>query len=442
MWGPDALRRCSLLAAALVCAAVCGCGDEDAARPFPRKAIKVVVPFRPGGETDTFARIIEKAIEDEGLLPVPIVIINRDGAGATVGSRSVKNARPDGYTVLLLHNALMTAKYAGTVSYGPEAFEPVAGTGEFGMVIAVSKSSRFATLRQLLEEAARRPRSVTFAVNRGTPSHFAALMLEHAYEGSSRALFRFTQSGSGVQRYEDVRSGHIDVSVFSVGEYVRFPDLRALAYFGETRDPGLPDVPTAREQGIDVVSTNMQFWWYPKGTPKDRVDYLAAVLEKAMRTTFVRERLKKLLCRPVFLKGEALRQRIAAETQRLESVSLRPTIPLPPVEWILLGSTLFLLGLVVAQRWHSNRSKEGSSRKFDFGFFWQPMPLLLLVVLYVASLGFELDFRAATAIFVVACGALLAKGINRSLLVFAILGIGLALILGYVFTQWLVIDLP
>ena len=114
-----------------------GCSNQSRPRSYPHRPIKLVVPFGPGGGTDTYARIIEKAIEDENLLPVPLVIINLEGAGATIGSRRVKNARPDGYTMMVLHDAILTAKYSGTVNYGPEAFKPVAATGEVGMIVAV-----------------------------------------------------------------------------------------------------------------------------------------------------------------------------------------------------------------------------------------------------------------------------------------------------------------
>ena len=104
---------------------------------YPAKPIKLVVPFGPGGGSDTFGRIIKLGIDEAGLLPQPFVIINRPGGSATIGSRYVRDAKPDGYTLLLLHDAIITAKYSGKVKYGPEAFEPVASTGEIGMVVVV-----------------------------------------------------------------------------------------------------------------------------------------------------------------------------------------------------------------------------------------------------------------------------------------------------------------
>ncbi|MCH7592696.1 MAG: hypothetical protein IH989_07960, partial [Planctomycetes bacterium] len=114
----------------------CGCRQPaERLSTDPARPIRIVVPFAAGGGTDLFARIMEEAIERNRLLPQPLLITNVDGAGGTIGSRRVKNAKPDGYTVLLLHDAIVTARYAGKAPYGPEAFVPVAATGELGLVL-------------------------------------------------------------------------------------------------------------------------------------------------------------------------------------------------------------------------------------------------------------------------------------------------------------------
>ena len=122
---------------------------------YPERPIQIVVPFGPGGGTDTYARALKQVIEENDLLPQPLVIVNVPGAGATIGSRRVKNAEPDGYTLLLLHEAIVTAKYSGQADYGPEAFEPIAGTGQQGMVIAVREDSPHRSLQDLLDAAKR-----------------------------------------------------------------------------------------------------------------------------------------------------------------------------------------------------------------------------------------------------------------------------------------------
>ena len=119
---------------------------------YPDGPLKLVVPFAPGGGSDTIARIIQKTIRDEKLSPVPLVIVNVPGRG-TIGSRQVRDAKADGQTLLLLHDGIFTAKYSGKVSFGAEAFEPVVAMGRGGMVLAVKSDSRFSDLSYLLEAA-------------------------------------------------------------------------------------------------------------------------------------------------------------------------------------------------------------------------------------------------------------------------------------------------
>ena len=110
---------------------------------YPNRPITLIVPFGPGGESDTFARMIQKAIADNGFLKQEVVVKNVGGAGATIGSGQARKADPDGYTMLLLHEALITAQASGKVSYGPESFEPIAASGKTNMIIAVAEDSPY-----------------------------------------------------------------------------------------------------------------------------------------------------------------------------------------------------------------------------------------------------------------------------------------------------------
>ena len=123
------------------------CGDDPDAE-FPRKPIEVIVPFKEGGSSMNTARPIQFSIqEDPSISPQPLAILPIPGAGGTVGSLRVKNARPDGYTILNLHDGIITQKYVvGGAEYGPEAFTPIAATSEATSVLCVGPGSRFETL--------------------------------------------------------------------------------------------------------------------------------------------------------------------------------------------------------------------------------------------------------------------------------------------------------
>ena len=117
------VRRLGFILAAAISFSL-GCSKRESrnvAAPYPNRPVKVLVPFAAGGGSDTFARVIAQGVKDNRLLPQPLVVINVPGAGGTIGSRRARDAPADGYTLLNLHDAILTAKHAGVASFGPDA---------------------------------------------------------------------------------------------------------------------------------------------------------------------------------------------------------------------------------------------------------------------------------------------------------------------------------
>jgi len=326
-----------------------GCALAPRAEAFPDRPVKVIVPFAPGGGSDTFARLMIRRINDSDLSPEPWVVVNVPGGGGTIGSRRAKNALADGHTLLFLHDGIVTARYAGQATYGPDAFTAVAATGRIGAVICVAEDASYAKLEDLMAAAASSPGEVTFAANIGAPSYFMARLLEHAH---GEARFRYVQSGGGARRFADLLGGHVEASAFSVSEYLNFREggIRAIAYLGERRHDSLPDVPTAAEAGVDVTYANLQGWWAPKGTPGERVGTLANMLREVMETPSFRERLAELRIEPVFFDADEARRAFAERSRQIEALDLdRSPLRLPRLEvgfalLLLFGAGLALVG--------------------------------------------------------------------------------------------------
>lgn len=419
-----------------------GCTRETESRP----PLKLVVPFGAGGGTDHFARIVKKAIEDNALLPVPVVIINIEGAGATIGSRRVKNARPDGNTALILHEAIITAKYSGKANYGPEAFEPVAGTGEVGMMITVREDSPYEDLNDLMQAAREQPGEVTFGANLGASTHFAGLKLEHERSG---ARFRFTQLGGGAKRFAALKGGHIDVTGFSIEEYLRYKPagLRALAFFGPERHPAAPEIPTAQEQGFDIATTNMFFWWYPRGTPQKRIDELANALREAMQTDYVQQKMAEIHCDPVFIRGEELRKRIAAMTERVAKVAPRKSTSVPNFPAIVAGVIGCLAVMSGWQTWRDRRAEPVAQTADNAVPETRRTGLAALCIALTAAYVLVLDagwagFVPATTVFVLIAGAALSGLRPKSLLPLVAVALAMGFGLHAVLTRVFTVDLP
>lgn len=415
---------------------------------YPQRPVKVIVPFGAGGGSDTFVRILQKAIEENDLLPQPIVIINVPGAGGAIGSRQVMESEPDGYTLLCLHEGIITTKYAGSTDYGPEAFEPIAGTGEVGTVIAVAEDASYADLNQLLSDAAARPDQVVFSANIGAPSHFAGLMLEKAKPG---ARFRYTQTGGGAKRFAALAGGHIDVSSFSFAEYMQFKSagLRALAYCGESRHPAAPNIPTATEQGFEVISTIMQFWWAPKNTPQQRINAFADVLEKSLQTRLVVDRLAAIHTEPEFITGIELQDALVEREKRIANVAQRELIKLPDFPKLVLAMVVMLLLVVAFQEIkRRNRDIDGWKKPDSDQPEYQRRPAMAVTAVCLTSLyvfvmqGNWVDFRTATAIYIFGLGLLLMRVNLKQLPILATVAIVTSLGLHFVFTNLVTVPLP
>ena len=416
------------------------CHDDEVnsgSAEFPRKPLKIVVPFGPGGDSDTFTRIIQKSVEDHDLLPEPLVVVNVPGAGGTIGSRRVRNAAPDGHTILNLHEGIFTSKYAGRVTYGPEAFQPIAATAESNLVICVRDDSPFQQLNGLLKAAAENPDSILFGMAPGTPTHFAGRRLESA---GGETKFRMVPSGGGSKRRHDLIGKHIDVTPFSLSEFIGFEGsgVRAIGYLGPERHPALPNVPTGRELGYNVVMPHVHYWWAPKSTPTAAVERIADMLEAAMTTDYVREKLAETKTAPLFLRGNELDAHLAAREGEFQDIALVQYRGLPdPVVPMLVS----ILGIGIWVLFQASTNKKENS---DLPFDWRHGALTLAILSgYLLSMQvIDLPYPIATMIFIPVLAAAIGARSPRAIL--KVTGAGIAIAWGsfFIFTKFLVVDLP
>ena len=408
---------------------------------YPRKPIRVVVPFQPGGGSDTFVRIVQKAINDNELMPQPLVVVNKPGGGTSIGSGFVKNARADGYTILCLHEALMVAKSTGQSPNGPEDFEPVAATGEFGIVVLVSEDSPYQSLGELMQTAKEQPGSIIFGTNLNTPAHFAGIMLENTVPG---AAFRFVATGGGAHRLAGVMGGHLDVIILSVGEYLRFHQhgLKAIAYLGGERLEAIPDIPTGKELGFPVYGGNLHYWWFPKGTDPAIVKFFAEMLGKVMQTDYLVERTRELQIQPRIIRGEELANRIQDRMKAYGRIKPESKVELPDFEsWTLFFVLLFSGALLVKYTFYRKpvmKKPEEEGLRYDLAFV-----TLAISVAYVLLMGLDLlSFIWATIIYVLVVGLFLRQFKIRKCR--SVLEVALLMSFGlhFIFTQLFTIDLP
>ncbi|MGV3571897.1 MAG: tripartite tricarboxylate transporter substrate binding protein [Ramlibacter sp.] len=284
-------RRLLVLAALPALALQAQAQSADAAG-WPDRPIKLVVPFPPGSVTDGIGRVLGQRLE--AALKQPVVVENRPGAGATIGSDYVAKAKPDGYTILLGANASHAVNVAFMkLPYDPvKSFEAISLVAAVPSVLAVKNSVPAKTLGELVAQAKARPGGFTYtSAGIGTTGHIGMEMLSSM---AGMQLLHVPSKGPG-QALQDVMAGHVDMLIESIAltaPLVKSDKLRALAVTSQSRSVALPQVPTVAEAGVAGYELLLWFALYaPAGTPQAIVNKLHAETVRTFADPAVRQPL-------------------------------------------------------------------------------------------------------------------------------------------------------
>ncbi len=273
------------LAAGLACFGVPAAFAQD----YPSRPIRIIVPFSAGGAVDGPTRAIAQELSKR--LGQQVVVENRPGAGATIGSDAVAKSPADGYTLLLASqtNAISASLYAKLPFNPIDDFAAISLLGREPGVLVVHPSMPVATVQELIAYAKARPGRIDYASSgNGSGQHlFAALFASMAGISMSHVPYR----GSG-QATTDLIGGQVLVSIPGLAGmlgHIKAGRLRALAVTGTQRSPQLPEVPTLAESGLKGYSA---YVWLgllaPKGTPAPVIDRLHRELMAALASNEVK----------------------------------------------------------------------------------------------------------------------------------------------------------
>ena len=284
-----------LVAFALGAIALTGLG----AQAYPDKAIQVVVPAGAGGDTDVNCRIVGKYLEKE--LGQPIVVVNVNGGGGTLGSRKVKDSAPDGYTALFYHPSMFLNQMMGLVDYGFGDFENAGiAVMDNTNIFVVSASSPYKTLQDLAKAAKDNPGKVKFATETGGFTHLQIL----AFQAETGAQFNSVDVGAAAQKIVALLGRQVDAIGISYGiikDYVKAGKFRVIGVESDVRNPLIPEVPTFKEQGVNLSFPKFFFYLFPKGTPQAVIAKFDAALAKVAADPALKAELNKFMVDPVFM---------------------------------------------------------------------------------------------------------------------------------------------
>ena len=279
-----------LLAALALCLAPFAALAQSADK-YPEKPIRIIVPFSPGGSVDTLGRLLAQRM-NEGW-GVPVLVENRPGAANMIGTQSVATAPPDGYTLLIAVSTHATnPSLQSKVPYDSiKDFEPIALLARTPVVLFTHPSFPAKDVKSLIELSKAKPQALNFGSGGvGTMTHLigeqlkvlTGLDMQHiVYRGGTPAM-------------TDLIAGHLPLSFATVAQALQVykaGQIKAIAVSSDTRYASVPEIPTFKEQGFDIVANEWYGLLAPAGTPKPIIEKLNAEMKRIVALPNMGDRL-------------------------------------------------------------------------------------------------------------------------------------------------------
>ncbi|MGE5592606.1 MAG: Bug family tripartite tricarboxylate transporter substrate binding protein [Betaproteobacteria bacterium] len=281
---------------------------------FPSKPIRIIVPYAAGGGTDIVARRLAQDLEK--ILGVNVIVANVVGGSGAIGRAEAAKAPADGYTLFMDDKAFLSSYYMGVSTVGWRDMQPVCRLDGASFVLVVSSKSPFKTVSDLIDYAKKNPGVVTIAVSGiGGVSHLNAEAIKIA--GNVNVVIVPFEGGAMTRTA--VAGGHVTATIAQVAEiysFVQAGDFRILAVSDDQRNPGIPDVPTFRESGVDFSLDQWRGIYAPKGTPATVVEKLENAFREAMETDGFKQLCAQNFTRPMYLNHKEF----AAELEKTDAV--------------------------------------------------------------------------------------------------------------------------
>jgi len=270
------------------------------AQSWPQKPVKVIVPFPPGGVTDSIARITADWLTQR--LGQSVVAENRPGASGAIAAELVARSEPDGYTLFSAATPqLAVVPYVQKISYDPvKDFAPISIVGTNSFVLGCNEKTPVKTLQELVDYAKARPGQLSFASpGQGSVGHLTmALLLARAQVKMEAVLYK-----GGGPAVADMVAGHVPCYFGNLNEllpHVSSGRVRLLATSGAQREKALPEVPTVAEQGYPGYRTaTWNGYVAPGATPREIVERIAREIGAGCKDAAFAARLEKIGVEPV-----------------------------------------------------------------------------------------------------------------------------------------------
>ncbi|WP_373377321.1 Bug family tripartite tricarboxylate transporter substrate binding protein [Cupriavidus nantongensis] len=293
------------------------------AADYPARVVEIVTPAGPGSSLDVLARLVSERLAARW--GVPVTVKNQVGAGGLIAANTVSRAKPDGYTILFTQAGALTISPAldGIADYDAlKKFAPITQVCTLAVSLSVNAAVPARNLNELVALARSKPGELRYASvsnQYGLPYLYSVL-----FSNMAKIKMLFVPYTSSSQSRVDLLSGRIDLmfdAVMSQYPYVKAGKIRPLAIFANHRSQLLPEVPTAAEQGFDLISGE---GWYgllaPAGTPAAVTDSIGKTVAEILKEEKVRHSIGQLDMHITGVAGDAFAKVIQADTARWAKV--------------------------------------------------------------------------------------------------------------------------
>lgn len=291
-----------------------------AAQTFPTKPIELVSPTGAGGGSDLVARTVAEIISKEKLLPQPIVVVNKPGGGGAMGQSYVAAKRGDPYTVIVSTTTLVSVPLRTGMDVGLDKFQPLGVIGVDLNSLAVRDDAPYRNLKEFVAAAKSAPKPIVIGIT--FPGGSAHLMV-HKLEQITGAKFTTVSFKSGTDAVAAVLGGHIHATTENLGEvmpHVEAKKLRLLGVPALKRPIGLPNVPTLKEQGVEIHAGGFRGFATPAGVPRDAFTMLESTIAKVHKSAQWVDYMAKNMYEDLYMNGEETTKFLIASRAELARV--------------------------------------------------------------------------------------------------------------------------
>lgn len=284
---------------------------------WPTKAVTVTLPYNAGGDTDTYARLMSRKLEEK--FGQPFVIVNMTGGSGIVAAKTIMAAKPDGYNILFNHTGaslVQEATKTADFSYTDD-FTNVATIAQDNTYVLVAKSNKWKNLEEMITEAKANPEKVRYSQVFGSVTHYVASKIESTM---GIELNKLDVGVGAAERLAAFMGDQIDllaVNYINIKDYVEKGDFTILGVCAEERNPGMENFPTFKEQGYDIVSSKNYEIKFPKGTDSAIVRKLSTAIKEVSEENDFKEQLAKYYAIPFYRDAETTSKEDKEEVERL-----------------------------------------------------------------------------------------------------------------------------